>query len=282
MKRVILNADDFGLVQGVNKGIIQAHREGVLSSASLMANAPGFENAVDLAAQNRGLGVGVHLNILRGRPLSESRHVKSLVTKEGNFCPSVFRLYWKLKSGRIDLGEIEKELRMQIERVMDASIVPSHLDSEKHSHMIDPLFTLTLKLAKDYGIAKMRFIREFCLTPKLMQIGKALFISLSGSARKRRLEAEGIKSTDHFCGICASGRMSAERLQKTLSCLKDGVTEIMVHPGFISQDLIELEKTFGSYYINRYRELELKALLDSGVKKIFTDRGIQLMSFHQL
>ena len=90
MKRVIINADDFGLIQGVNEGIIRAYREGVLSSATLMANAPGFEHAVELAGQNKDLGVGVHLNILRGMPLSESRHVESLMTKEGTFCPSVY------------------------------------------------------------------------------------------------------------------------------------------------------------------------------------------------
>jgi len=282
MKRVIINADDFGLIQGVNEGIIRAYREGVLSSATLMANAPGFEHAVELAGQNKDLGVGVHLNILRGKPLSESRHVASLMTKEGMFCPSVYRLYRRLKLRRIDLGEVEKELRAQIEKVMNAGIVPSHLDSEKHSHMIGPLFTVVLKLAKDYRISKIRFIREFCLTPRLMQMGKSLLISLPSSALKERMAAEGIKSSDHFCGICDSGRVTAERLQKFLLRLKDGATEIMVHPGFISQDLIELEKTFGSYYINRCRELELKALLDSGVKKILSDHGIRLMSFHHL
>lgn len=282
MKKVILNADDFGLIQGINEGIIQAHREGILSSATLMANAPGFEHAVELAGQNTDLGVGVHLNILRGKPLSESRHVESLMTKEGVFCPSVFRLYRGLKSRKIDLDQIEKELRAQIEKVMNAGIVPSHLDSEKHSHMIEPLFSVVLKLANEYRIAKIRFIREYCLTSRLVQMAKSLLISLSGSSLKKRMTAEGIKSSDHFCGLCDSGRMNAARLQKSLLRLKDGVTEIMVHPGFISQDLIELEQTFGSYYINRSRELELKALLDSGVKKILSDRGIQLINFHHL
>ena len=282
MKRVIINADDFGLIQGVNEGIIQAHREGVLSSATLMANAPGFEHAVELAGQNPDLGVGVHLNILRGKPLSESRYVGSLITEGGVFCPSVFQLFRGLKSGRINLGQVERELRTQIEKVMNAGISPSHLDSEKHSHMLGPLFSVVLKLALDYRVTKIRFSREFCLTPRLAQMGKSLLISLSGSALKERMKAEGIKSSDHFCGICDSGRMTAERLQKSLSRLKDGVTEIMVHPGFISQDLIELEKTFGSYYINRCRELELKALLDSRVKKILSDRGIQLINFHHL
>ncbi len=282
MKRVIINADDFGLIQGVNEGIIQAHKEGVLSSATLMANAPGFEHAVELARQNENLGVGVHLNILRGKPLSETRNVESLITKEGIFCPSVFRLYRKLKSRQIDLDHVEEELRAQIEKVMNAGIVPSHLDSEKHSHMIEPLFTVVLKLAKDYRIGKIRFIREYCLTPRLVQMAKSLLISLSGSALKKKMIAEGIKSSNHFCGVCDSGNMTADRLQKTLLRLKNGVTEIMVHPGFISQDLIELEKTFGSFYINRFRELECKALLDSDVKKTLSDRGIQLMNFHHL
>jgi len=282
MKKVIINADDFGLIQSVNEGIIQAHREGVLSSASLMANTPGFEHAVKLAGQNKELGVGVHLNILRGKPLSERRHVQSLITTTGIFSPSLFRLYRRIKTRRIDISEVERELRAQIEKVMNAGIVPSHLDSEKHSHMIGPLFSLALKLAKDYRIAKIRFVREHPCTSRPVQLGKLLFISLSGSILKKRMTAAGIKSTDHFYGICDSGRMTAEKLQKSLLRLKDGITEIMVHPGFISKDLIELEKTFGSYYINRFRELELKALLDDGVKKTLADRGIRLMSFHHL
>jgi len=282
MKRVIINADDFGLIQGVNEGIIQAHREGVLSSATLMANAPGFEHALELAGQNPDLGVGVHLNILRGKPLSERRHVESLIAEEGLFYPSVFRLYRGLKLRQIDLGQVERELRAQIEKVMNAGILPSHLDSEKHSHMIGPLFSVVLKLAKDYRIPNIRFVREFCLTPQLVRMGKSLLISLSGLSLKERMMREGIKSSEHFFGLCDSGRMTARKLQKALLQLKDGVTEIMVHPGFISQDLIELEQTFGPYYINRCRELELKALLDLRVKKTLSDRGIQLMNFHHL
>jgi len=282
MKRVIVNADDYGLARGVNEGIILAHRQGILTSASLMANTPGFEQAVELAKQNANLGVGVHLNILRGVPLSPAQEIRSLLSEEGRFCPDLFRLYRRLKLRKISLAEVEKEMRAQIEKVLTAGIEASHLDSEKHVHLLKPLLRIVLRLGKEYRIPRIRFVQEFCLSTRLLQMGKSAFLSLSCASMKKRLAEEGVRSPDHFRGICGTGRMTAERLEKTLRHLKDGVTEIMVHPGFLSEEMIELEKTVGAYAINRFREQEMKALIDERVKKAVSDQGIRLISFHQL
>ena len=281
MKNVIVNADDFGLIQSVNEGIIRAHREGILTNASLMANAPGFDHAVELAGRNKDLGVGVHLNILRGKPLSETGRIRSLVSGDGKFLPYLFRLYRRLILKKIELHEIENEMRLQIEKVLNAGIRPSHLDSEKHVHLLKPLFRLVLKLAKAYEIPKVRFIREFCLSTRLMQTGKSVFISLAGLSMKKTMAREGIESPQYFRGICNTGRMTAERLKATLLRLKEGVTEIMVHPGFLSEDMLELEKTFGAYSINQSRELEMRALMDEEVKEVVFRQGIRLINYHQ-
>ena len=282
MKKVIINADDFGLVQGVNEGIVKAHQEGILTSATLMANMPGFEEAVVLAGVNPNLGVGVHLNILRGQPVSPTKKVESLLSKELRFIPSVSSLLRRIVWKRINFDEVEREFRAQVEKVLEVGLEPSHIDSEKHIHLIRPLFRIVLKLAKEYKIDKVRFIQEYCVSPRPTQIFKSIFISLSSTSMKKRMVKEGIRSPDNFYGVCDSGLITEAKLRKALRGAKEGVTEIMVHPGFITQEMIELEKQIGPYYINKYREKELNALLDEKLPEVIVDMGIQLINFNHL
>ncbi len=282
MKKVIINADDFGLTQGVNQGIVKAHQKGILTSTTLMANMPAFDQAVELAGTNPELGVGVHLNILRGHPLSTARTVGSLLSKELRFIPSVSTLLRQLALKRLNLEEVEREFRAQVEKVQGAGIDPSHIDSEKHIHMIRPLFRIVIKLAREYKIKKVRFIQENCMTPRPGQMFKSMFISLSSTSMKKKMVQEGIRSADRFYGVCDSGRITAAKLKQALHRAKEGVTEIMVHPGFITQEMLELEKQIGPYYINKYREKELYALLDDKLSKLIADLEIQLINFNQL
>jgi len=282
MKKVIINADDFGLCQGVNEGIVKAHREGILTSATLMANMPGFAQAVEMASMNPGLGVGVHLNILRGQPVAPAPKVGSLLSKEHRFMPSVSNLLRRIVLKRISYDEVERECRAQMEKVMEAGIEPSHIDSEKHIHSIRPFFRIVVKLAKEYGIHRVRFVREFCLSVRPGQMLKSIFISLSAASMKRWMAEQGVRSPDRFYGVCDSGRVNAQKLLQVLQGVKEGVTEIMVHPGFITQEMIELDKQIGPYYINKYREKELKALLDERLGEIVSDLGIQLINFNHL
>ena len=282
MKKVIINADDFGLAQGVNEGIIKAHQEGVLTSATLMANMPGFDQAVEIARANPELGVGVHLNILSGWPLSPTQKVGSLLSRELRFIPSVSNLLHRIALKRVNFDEVEREFRAQVEKVQRAGINPSHIDSEKHIHLIRPLFRIVLKLAKEYKINKVRFVQECCLSSRPGQMLKSIFISLSSTSMKKKMIQEGIRSPDRFYGVCDSGRITAGKLQQVLQRAKEGVTEIMVHPGFITQEMLELENQIGPYYINKYREKELNALLDKKLSNLIEDLKIQQISFNQL
>jgi hopanoid biosynthesis associated protein HpnK len=282
MKKVIINADDFGLVQGVNEGIVKAHQEGILTSATLMANMPGFDQAVEIARANPELGVGVHLNILRGQPISPAQKVESLLSREHRFIPSVATLLRRMALKRVSFDEVEREFRAQMERVQGAGIDPSHIDSEKHIHLIRPFFRIVLKLAKEYKISKVRFIQEYCVSTQPGQMFKSMFISLSSTSMKKKMVREGVRSPDNFYGVCDSGRITAAKLRRALQKAKEGVTEIMVHPGFITQEMIELEKKIGPYYINKYREKELNALLDEKLPEVIVDMGIQLINFNHL
>ncbi|MGQ9577882.1 MAG: carbohydrate deacetylase [Candidatus Aminicenantales bacterium] len=280
--RVIVNADDFGLCSGVNQGIVQAYRHGILTSASLMTNTPGFEEAVALAQENPGLGIGVHLNIVRGVPLLPPEKVSTIVRRDGYFFGKVFPLFSGIWRKKVNLEEIEREWRAQIEKALGTGVQVTHLDSEKHVHTFPPLFRLCLKLAAEHGIFRVRFIRERCLSWPLAQMVKAAVVTRWCLSQKPNLESMGIKVTDHFLGFCRAGKVTARWLRKVLEHLPEGTTEIMTHPGYLTSDLLRLEKNFGSYYINRRREVELKALLAPELKALVQKLKVQLISYRFL
>jgi len=282
IRRVIINADDFGLCRPVNEGIILAHTRGVLTSATLMANTPGFDQAVDLARANPRLGVGLHLNFVRGRPVTPPEKIASLVGADGLFFRSAVAVLRGLFSGRIRQEDLEREGRAQVEKALAAGIRLSHFDSEKNIHVLPPLAGLVIKLAEAYNIRKIRFIREYGLSASLGQSLKAWFLSLSSRLAAAKFRRAGLVIADRFYGICNSGRMTAGRLSRIFDRLRSGSAEIMDHPGFVTQELKDLEATVGTYYINRYREAELRALLDPGLADIVRRRSLELISFHDL
>lgn len=282
MIRVIINADDFGLSPCVNEGIVKAHRDGILTSATLMANTPGFEQAVGLAKDNPRLGVGLHLNIVRGFPLTPPDRIPTLVGRDGRFPTSAGKVIRNLMLGRVAPADLERELRAQIERALKAGVRLSHFDSEKNLHVIPAFFRAVLALGPEYGVKKVRFVREFRLSRHFGQSAKAAFLSLSSAWMRRAVRRAGVVIADRFYGISSSGRMTVAALDALLARQKEGSAEIMVHPGYVRADLLELEPVVGRYYINACRELELGSLLDPRLKETVRSRGIQLINFHEL
>ncbi len=282
MKKIIINADDFGLCACVNEGIVRAYREGVLSSATIMANMPGFDEAVALARDNPDLGVGIHLNLLRGLPLSDPAKIAPLLEPDGRFLVSPRKLLGRIVSGKAGREVLERELRAQIEKALKAGLVPSHLDSEKHMHAFPPVFRVVIDLAAEYGIRKVRFIREFGFSSHASQSAKAVFLSLCCARVSARVRAAGLVIVDRFYGISNSGRMTAADLRRLIERREEGSVEIMVHPGLARPELFALEALTGPYYINRFREGEWRAVTDPSVKALFGDPGRRLISYHEL
>lgn len=282
MIKIIINADDFGLCSCVNEGIVQAHRQGSLSSATLMANMPGFDQAVALAGDNPRLGVGIHLNLVRGLPLSPPSAVSTLLGTDGRFLGSPVKLMRRLAAGRARLDEVERELRAQVEKTLGAGIKPSHLDSEKHLHAYPPVFRIAVRLASEYGIGRIRFIREFRLSRHPAQSAKAWLLSLWSARVLADIRSAGLMIPDRFYGICNSGRMTAAALRRLIERPGEGSVEIMVHPGFARPELFALEALTGPYYINRFREGELRAVTDPSVRALFDHPGRELINFHGL
>ena len=161
MKKIIINGDDFGLSSSINRGIIRAHREGILTSASLMVNMPGFEGAARLSKENPTLDLGVHINIYRGRPVLDHCKTKTLTDKNGFFLGDIFKIVGRICSKRMDFTELEAECDAQIRKALDNNLKITHLDSEKHLHLIFPFYIIIAKLAQKYGISKIRKVNEY-------------------------------------------------------------------------------------------------------------------------
>lgn len=295
MKRLIVNADDFGLSKGIDQGIIEAFKYGTITSASLMANMPAFEDACSLAKENSGLGTGVHLNLLRGKPLLSPTSIPTLMGRNGYFVGNISVFVKRLFLREFNLLEIEKELRAQIERVLTAGIKITHFDSEKHLHCYPRILRIVVKLARDYEINKIRYINERILLPygenrlswmikniKNKQYYKSKILNYMCKQSKNYLDENRISYPDYFYGIMYAGRITKVNYKSILESVSDGISEFVCHPGCIDSELSASSKQLGSFYINAYREEELKVLLDSHLPQQIKQLGIKLVSYAEV
>ena len=148
-RRLIVNADDLGLTPEVSLGIEESHINGIVSSASLMANMNGFSAGVEVSRRNPRLGIGIHLNIIRGLPVTEAEEVHPLLDTDGRFISNIFHI-GRLAANKDYLQAAEREYRAQIERILTAGITPDHLDFEKHHGIWKNLYNLGIRLAEEY------------------------------------------------------------------------------------------------------------------------------------
>jgi hopanoid biosynthesis associated protein HpnK len=290
VKAVIINADDFGLSASVNRGIIEAHRGGVVTSATLLANMPGFEEAVRLSSENPGLGVGVHLNVVRGRPVSPPESVPTLVSASGDFLGAAWALAARVVRGAVAAADLEREFSAQIRRVMDAGVAPTHVDSEKHAHAVPPVFRAAVKSARVAGIQAIRFPAE---SPELVRRLPRVSQPMLGRVKSRiirtlthrnrdELGSAGLSTTDHFFGIAAQAELNSDALCALADALPPGVCEVTCHPGYVDQDLLAISERVGGYWINRVREKELAALTSPEVRDSFARNHVTLLNFKGL
>lgn len=285
MKKVIINADDFGLTEGINKGIIEAHKKGVVTSTSLMTNMPAFYDAVRLAKDNPCLSVGVHLNIVRGEPVLPLGNIGTLVDKEGFFLRNIFKIIIGIYQHKIDLIELESEWAAQIERALENGILVTHLDSEKHLHLIKPALKVIVGLAKRYKILKIRAINEPMNLNKIFLnhfriFRKCFYKTLVVNFLSNQIQ--DLRSTDYCYGSCEAGNMILEKYRNLFSCLEDGVTEIMCHPGYIAG---EQERTLlirNRYSLIGKRERELQALINPKFSELVKQFNISLVSYKDI
>ena len=287
MKQLILNADDFGMTRGVNEGIIRAHRDGVLTSATLMANGAEFDDAVSRAKSNPKLGVGCHLVLVGGPAIAPREKISSLADANGNLPESLAGLVARLSSGFIRMKAIERELRAQIEKIRSAGIEPTHLDTHKHTHAHPKVMEAVGRVAKELGITRIRKpmenLRDSWETTRHESSGRTKELIAAAAARavtpwfQAIARKYGLLSPDHFLGLAMTGGLGPAALRRMIDTLSDGSTEIMLHPGICDIDLAN-----SGSRLQDQRETELQGLLDSGVRNALDERDIRLISYREL
>lgn len=290
MRKLIVNADDFGLTEGVNRAVIEGHRNGIITSTTLMANGPAFDSAVAGSLQAPNLGVGVHLNLTQGRPVRPASQVPSIVTSEGTFYPSPGILAWRITTRRVRPRDVEAEFRSQIEKISSAGIRITHLDSHKHIHLLPALFGVVVKLASEYGIDCVRYpVEPAPSTPVFLPSGQKHFagrvkqyllaraLSTLAACQVKTLDEAGFCRTDRFYGLSQTGFLDASLLEQILRTVPDGTSELMCHPGYIDQALLETHTR-----LRVQREAEIEALSSESVRRLVTKLGIKLISYGEL
>jgi predicted glycoside hydrolase/deacetylase ChbG (UPF0249 family) len=270
VRRLIINADDFGLSEGVNRGIVEAHEAGSVTSASLLVNLPAFGDAVDRAARNPQLGIGLHFNLTAGTPVCAPDAVPSLCDSRGEF-HSLRRLVARALSGRIAAADVARECGAQILRLRQAGIAVTHLDSHRHVHLLPGLWGPVVETARQAGIGCVRVPLERLggRTP----LGALAEQTLLRSAY-RLGGGNGTRPVDHFYGSALFKRPDFLRgLLELIDQMEPGVTELMVHPGYDDGHI----GRWDSY--TRGRESELRALTDPALRRRLRRARIELTHF---
>ena len=280
MRQLIVNADDFGYTRGVNRAILEACREGVVTSTSLLANGAAFEDAVEAAASEPRLDVGCHLNFIEGKPVSPPERIPHLLGKDGRFLPA-WRLALRLTLGLVPEGEIEQEAAAQMEKLLQAGVRVSHVDTHKHTHTHPAVARGIARAARRLGIGWIRRPFENFLpgSARKLSAKRLLVGSLNLLARsfERRMAALDMAMPDHFTGIVLTGRLTRQEFGEALAALPPGVTEVMCHPGYCDAELDGAPTR-----LRRERELERETVSDGTWRAVVRDRGILLTSFGEL
>lgn len=271
MKRLIVHADDLGLHPGMNAAILQCHREGIVTSASLCPNGAAFEDAV-AGLKGTRLDVGVHLTLSGEAPLSPPESVPTLAP--GGKLPAYFTaLFRRLLLGQVRKEELERELLAQISRVRDAGVEVSHLDSHQHVHLHPALLPIVIRLASHFGVGA---IRAAARVVPLRGVRPAL-LAVFARAGARKARRAGLRSPDTIVGVADTGSLDEARLLRTVSRLPPGTSELICHPGMGSEALATAYPDWGFRW-----EEETRALTSGRVREALAREGVNLISYREL
>jgi hopanoid biosynthesis associated protein HpnK len=287
MKRLIVNADDFGMTAGVNRAVVEAHQQGVVTSASLMATGAAFESAVGLSKQHQ-IPVGCHVVLLEGRPLLPPEEIPGLVStgNKGSFRRGLGEFIRAATTGRLPAEEITREATAQIRSLQDAGLLVSHADAHKHAHVFPEVFRPLMRAAVSCGV---RAIRNPFEPPQAMRWSAVLFrptlwarylpvrtLRIFASEFLHHAASVGLATTEGTIGITLTGQLDETRLLDLLRRTPEGTWELCCHPAYEDAQWQSLGPRPGS----GLREL---ALLSSGsIRRKIEAMGIELMSYADL
>lgn len=262
MKRLIVNADDFGFTRDVNAGIVDAHRAGILTATTLMANGDAFDDAVRLAGETPTLDVGIHFVLVGGRSLLTGE----LLPKD---VPSLVRAVY---GGQLDLYG---ELQAQAAKIRAAGLRPLHADAHKHTHLLDPVCRTVKTVAEEVGIRFLR--RPMDVDLPFRAPWKTRLVNALVRRQAAAMDLSPFRVTNHFAGFALTGRYDVKDLQALFAGLPEGVTELMTHPGHCTEELMAAPTR-----LKQSRAAELAALKDPATREALDRNHIALTRYQDL
>lgn len=286
MKRLIVNADDLGITCGVNAAIVKAHQQGIVTSATLMANGAAFDDAVAAARINPGLAIGCHVVLLDGAPINRPASVPSLLRTEDELHSSITQFAPRALFGRFSRREVEAEAQAQFQKLAASGISISHFDSHKHAHMFPAVLGPVLSAARDAGIHAVRnpfepsWALPFAVTSGSRKLAlRSAEVALLSALRPTFMAAvrsAGLATPDGSIGVAATGSWSLGVLRKLIERLPEGTWELLCHPGYNDNDLAGIRTS-----LRAAREVELNLLTSPELRELLSRNGVELISYRE-
>lgn len=277
MVKLIFNADDFGISQGVNEAIFKAHTQGVLNSTSIMITLKYVPQALEMAKQMPDLNIGLHANLTNENSVLKQDEIPLLVDENGKFKHGFVNLAClSLLHPKELKNQAKKEIKAQIEKAISCGIKLTHLDSHRHIHMIPAIFKACMELAKEYNIPRLRFVNENPFTT-IRQTASKEWLTDGGLIKNLVLIScavvnkilFGFKSDTYFYSIVNTCKITRDKLNKYKIPNSYQAVEIGIHPGLPEIDKQNTADVFDDNILKDYRKKELETLLDKTVVQEF-------------
>ena len=286
MRRLIVNADDFGFTSGVNRAIVEAHKQGIVTSTTLMANGRAFPEAVQLAKFSPDLSIGCHVVLIDGEPVLNASELAT-ITDSRRFRDGLKAFAARALAGRMKPCEIEAEATAQIQRIQSAGLVLSHVDTHKHTHIFPQILRPLLRAARNRGVRAVRnpFGPRFPLRssqllarPNLWtRFAEVRILSRFAGQFHRAVAQEGFATPDGTLGIEVTGTLDETLFQAIANSIPEGTWEFVCHPGYSDAELAAAKTR-----LRESRELELRVLTMPQARESLENNGIQLISYREL
>jgi len=278
---LIINADDFGLTAGVNRGILEGHQDGVVSSTTVMACSQRFQDAAALPRCAPRLSVGCHVVLVDGHSALNPSQIPTLMGgSDGCFQEKLLTFACLAATGKLDAGQIEAEATAQIQKLQSEGIAVSHLDSHKHTHIFPVVLRGMLRAAQNCGIRAIRNPFEPLVFASVRHWKRQFQLRLLNRFRagfRAALANAGVVTPDGCIGIAATGGVTLDTFERLIAGLPEGTWEFVSHPGHNDSDLDKVKTR-----LRDSREKELAILTTPSVKDLLRREGIDLISYREL
>lgn len=288
MRRLIVNADDFGLTAGVNRAIAETHAQGIVTSTTLMASGAAFMDAVERARSTPALSVGCHVVLVDGAPISETAAIDTLLAvrsaEPDRFYSRISNVAARAVLGGFDRDQLVEEITAQIRKIQSAGITVTHLDTHKHTHIFPEILTALVRAARICGVRAIRnpfvpirttAVKSLRENPRLWKrYGQVRVLRSFAGQFRQKMRRAGLRTPDGSVGVIETGSMDASLLRQALIALPEGTWELVCHPGYNDADLRAAHTR-----LLASREEERQLLTSPELRALLEEQRIRLIGY---